>query len=86
MKLVTDWKFVSVAGERNNKRVERKGKAGKVSSAGSGCSPELLSPGTTIPVLTKGQGGNKIRLLGHYFVFPDYKEHRVTRNNWYCGI
>lgn len=41
---------------------EGKGKAGKVSSAGSGCSPGLLSSGPTTPVLTKGQGGNKIRL------------------------
>lgn len=74
-----------MSGERN-KRVEGKGKAEKVISAGSGCSPGLPSPGTTTPVLTKGQGGNKIRLLEDYFVSPDYKDHIVTKNNWHCGI
>lgn len=72
-RLMIDWRFMSVAGERNKKKVEGKGKAGKVSSAGSDCSPGLLSSCTTTPAMTKGQRGNKIRILGDYFVFSDYK-------------
>lgn len=70
-RLVTDRGFCLCLGIGITGGWEGKGKAGKVSSAGSGCSPGLLSPGPTTPVLTKGQGGNKIRLWGDYFVFSD---------------